>query len=138
MKRSALFFTVVPMAAIVAILVTQVPVVWRPIHIFGLALLIPAAVLLVVARIQLGNSFSVTPQAISLVTHGLYSRIRNPVYVFSLLVFVGLILYLNRPWFLAALLPILIMQVLRARKESLVLEQRFGDAYRQYRAHTWF
>jgi len=126
------------MVAIVALLVTQVPTVWRPIHIFGLALLIPCAVLLVIARIQLGNSFSLMPQATSLVTHGLYSRIRNPVYVFSFLVLAGLILYLDRPWFLAALLPILILQVLRARREALVLEQCFGDAYRQYRAHTWF
>lgn len=126
------------MMAIAAILVTQVPTVWGPIHIFGLALLIPCAVLLVIARIQLGNSFSVMPQATTLVTHGLYSRIRNPVYVFSLLVLAGLILYLNRPWFLPALLPLFVLQVFRARREAVVLEQCFGDAYRQYRAHTWF
>lgn len=79
MKPSAHFVTVVPMVAIALILFTQAPAAWRPIHIAGLVLLIPGATLLTLARIQLGNAFSVTPQATFLVTQGLYSRIRNPV-----------------------------------------------------------
>jgi len=35
--------------------------------------------------LPVGQSFSVTPQARELVTHGLYSKIRNPIYVFSAL-----------------------------------------------------
>jgi len=138
MKPSALFFTIFPIVAIATLLFTQAPAVWRPIHIVGLALLIPGTTLLVLARIQLGNAFSITPQATSLVTHGLYSRIRNPVYVFSSLLVAGLILFLNRPWFLLALIPLLILQVFRAGREARVLEARFGHAYRQYRARTWF
>jgi protein-S-isoprenylcysteine O-methyltransferase Ste14 len=138
MKPSALVVTVIPMAAIALVLFTQAPAIWRPIHILGLALLLPSAILLVLARIQLGNSFSITPQATALVTQGLYSRIRNPVYVFGLLMLAGLILYLNRPLFLALLLPVLIVQVIRAGREARVLEAKFGDAYRQYRAQTWF
>jgi protein-S-isoprenylcysteine O-methyltransferase Ste14 len=30
------------------------------------------------------------------------------------------------------------MQVWRARNEARVLEAKFGDTYRQYRAKTWF
>jgi protein-S-isoprenylcysteine O-methyltransferase Ste14 len=30
------------------------------------------------------------------------------------------------------------MQIMRARKESQVLEAKFGDEYRAYRAQTWF
>jgi protein-S-isoprenylcysteine O-methyltransferase Ste14 len=30
------------------------------------------------------------------------------------------------------------IQVLRARKESKVLEEKFGDEYRQYKRSTWF
>jgi hypothetical protein len=52
--------------------------------------------------------------------------------------FAGLILYLNRPWLLFALVPVAIMQLARARAESRVLEERFGDEYRAYRARTWF
>ena len=38
---------------------------------------------LFIARLQLGKSFAVNPQAKELVTHGLYSKIRNPMYLFS-------------------------------------------------------
>ena len=138
MKRSARFVTVVPMVAIALILFTQAPSAWRTVHMVGLVLLIPGAILLTIARIQLGNAFSVTPQATILVTHGLYSRIRNPIYVFAMFVLSGLILFLNRPWFLLLLIPLLLLQVFRARREARLLEQRFGEAYRQYRAGTWF
>jgi protein-S-isoprenylcysteine O-methyltransferase Ste14 len=30
------------------------------------------------------------------------------------------------------------MQTIRARREAQVLEAAFGDAYREYRRHTWF
>lgn len=53
-------------------------------------------------------------------------------------VLAGLILFLNHPWFLLLLIPLLFLQVFRARREARVLEDRFGDAYRQYRARTWF
>jgi protein-S-isoprenylcysteine O-methyltransferase Ste14 len=138
MKPSTRFVTVIPMVAIAVLLFSQAPTVWRPIHIIDLALLIPSAILFILARIQLGNAFSVTPQVTSLVTHGVYWRIRNPINVFGALVLAGPILYLNRPWFRAVLLPLLILQVFRARREALVLDGHFGDAYRQYRARTWF
>jgi protein-S-isoprenylcysteine O-methyltransferase Ste14 len=105
-------------------------------RIVGLILMTPALILLTIARIQLGNSFSVAPQATQLVTHGIYSRIRNPVYVFGAFVFSGLFLFLERPLLLLFLLPVLILQIVRA--EARVLEQHFGEQYRQYGSTTWF
>jgi protein-S-isoprenylcysteine O-methyltransferase Ste14 len=36
------------------------------------------------------------------------------------------------------LLVVAPLQAMRARKEARVLEEKFGDAYREYRARTWF
>jgi protein-S-isoprenylcysteine O-methyltransferase Ste14 len=91
-----------------------------------------------VARYQLGMSFSITPQAKQLVTHGLYSKIRNPIYVFGGVMFVGLILVLQNPVLWIVLAVVVTAQTVRARREARVLEAAFGDAYREYRKKTWF
>lgn len=138
MKRSALFVTVVPLLAITYIVIQFVPAIWSPTRIAGLAILIAGMALVTLARIQLANSFSITPQATKLVTHGIYSRIRNPVYVFSAIALAGLVLYLDLPYLFWLFLILVPMQILRARAEGRLLEQHFGDQYRQYKATTWF
>jgi protein-S-isoprenylcysteine O-methyltransferase Ste14 len=104
----------------------------------GLVLAIAAFVCWSVARIQLGKSFSVRAKATELVTRGIYSKIRNPVYVFGTIFIVGVILWTGRTIWLLALLAIVPMQVMRAKKEAQVLEAKFGAAYRAYREKTWF
>jgi protein-S-isoprenylcysteine O-methyltransferase Ste14 len=138
MKRSALMVTIVPPVAIAFLVYEFAHPPWTPLRIAGLVLLIPGVVLLTTARIQLGNSFSFAPQATQLVIHGLYSRIRNPVYVFGAFVFTGLFLFLERPLLLVLLVPVSILQITRARAEARVLEGHFGEQYRQYKAKTWF
>ena len=92
----------------------------------------------IVSRYTLGRSFSVAPKATELVTSGIYSRIRNPIYVAGVIFLLGLVLIVGRPELLAVLLVIVAMQILRARREAAVLEAKFGDAYREYRKRTWF
>lgn len=70
---------------------------WTPTRIAGVVIGLPSLALLVLARIELGSSFSVRPTAQTLVTHGLYSRIRNPIYVFGGLLIAGVFLYINKP-----------------------------------------
>jgi protein-S-isoprenylcysteine O-methyltransferase Ste14 len=132
MNRGALMVTVVPLIAIAWIVYEFAHPPWTQLRIAGLVLLIVAIILLTVSRLQLGNSFSLTPQARKLVTHGIYSRIRNPIYFFGTFVFVGIFLFLERPLLLLLVVPVLILQVTRARAE------RFGDEYRRYTASTWF
>lgn len=50
----------------------------------------------------------------------------------------GLILAIGRPWWLLILLVLAPMQMVRARKEARVLEEKFGEEYREYRRRTWF
>ncbi|MGA9804899.1 MAG: isoprenylcysteine carboxylmethyltransferase family protein [Terriglobales bacterium] len=92
----------------------------------------------ILARYTLGRSFSVVPKATELVTSGIYSRIRNPIYVSGMILLVGIVLILWRPELLIILLVLIPMQIIRARREAAVLEAKFGDAYREYRQRTWF
>ncbi len=111
---------------------------WDTARYIGLAMAAPAVVLLLVARYQLGKSFAVSAQARVLVTHGLYAKIRNPIYVFSALLISGFAIAMHVPQFLLVLLVIIPVQIIRARREARVLEEKFGDEYRAYRAQTWF
>jgi protein-S-isoprenylcysteine O-methyltransferase Ste14 len=111
---------------------------WTLLRVAGLVLAIPAFVLWVTARIQLGRSFAVRAEAKELVTHGLYSKIRNPIYVFGALFITGFLLLINKPLWLLVLAAIIPLQIYRAKVEAKVLEAKFGDAYRAYRSKTWF
>jgi protein-S-isoprenylcysteine O-methyltransferase Ste14 len=114
------------------------PPEWAAMEIAGLSLLVIGFVLWTVARFQLGKSLAVTAQAQQLVTRGLYSKIRNPIYVFGSCVVAGLILTLGRPIWLLVFVIVIPLQLWRAGKEARVLEAAFGDDYRKYRAGTWF
>ena len=92
----------------------------------------------ILARYTLGRSFSVTARATALVTRGIYSRIRNPIYISGEIFLAGLVLILWRLDLLIILLVIAPVQIIRARREAAVLEGKFGDAYREYRKRTWF
>jgi protein-S-isoprenylcysteine O-methyltransferase Ste14 len=139
MNPGAAFVTFVPPIAFAILMIATFRMApWTPLRIAGAAMAVAGLALLTVARLQLGNSFSITPQAKRLVTHGLYSRIRHPVYIFGWLAISGLILYLNKPKFLLMMVLLVPMQVARARAEERVLAQHFGEAYAAYRAGTWF
>jgi protein-S-isoprenylcysteine O-methyltransferase Ste14 len=133
-----LFFQCCVAALAIFVMLFLGPKPWNWAHWFGLAIAVPALVLLLVARFQLGKSFSITPQARKLVTHGIYSKIRNPIYFFGELVMVGFFTVLHRPILLVVPAIVAPIQILRVRKESKVLEEKFGDEYRQYKQSTWF
>lgn len=111
---------------------------WTANEIAGTAIAIPALCLWTLARLQLGEAFAIGAKAKTLVTHGLYSKIKNPVYVFGGILVAGILIFLGRPAFFLLLLVLIPMQWIRARKERAVLEAKFGDEYRQYRKRTWF
>jgi protein-S-isoprenylcysteine O-methyltransferase Ste14 len=134
------FFQVVQVLAAVVLVVFIIrwPGPWDGSRIVGSILIVIGTAMVFTARSQLGKSFSVTPQARSLVTRGIYSKIRNPIYTFGLLAFLGLALIVHRRvlwWLFAALVP---LQIFRAHKEAKVLQAKFGDSYQEYRRKTWF
>jgi protein-S-isoprenylcysteine O-methyltransferase Ste14 len=111
---------------------------WPALRIAAAIVAVTGYVLFVTARLQLGNSFAVSPQAKELVTHGLYSRIRNPIYVFVGVMWLGLIVALPLYWLFIPFLVLLVAQVLRSRREAKVLQERYGQKYLDYRKQTWF
>ena len=94
--------------------------------------------LLALARVQLGQAFSVQAKATTLVTNGLYSRIRNPIYIFGGLTIAGFMLWVNLPWLLLIFVVMIPMQVWRSGVEARVLEKKFGAEYLEYKKKTWF
>jgi protein-S-isoprenylcysteine O-methyltransferase Ste14 len=111
---------------------------WTAWRIAGIAIAAPAFLLFLAARIELGRAFSVQAKATTLVTTGLYSRIRNPIYFFGAILVLGFIIWLGRPWWLLIFVVIIPLQVVRSRKEEQVLTEKFGAAYLDYKQKTWF
>lgn len=111
---------------------------WNAPRYVGTALAILGVSFIGLARYQLGKSFSVKAEAHELVTTGLYSKIRNPIYVFGMIMLVGMVLILQQPVGWLVIVAGVLGQTIRARREARVLEDAFGDAYREYRRKTWF
>ena len=100
--------------------------------------MVPSLFLWALARLQLGMSFSGEARATALVTHGLYAKIRNPIYVFGGIFIAGLIVFVGFYYLMLVFLIIIPVQYGRFRREEAVLEAAFGDEYRTYRRQTWF
>jgi protein-S-isoprenylcysteine O-methyltransferase Ste14 len=90
------------------------------------------------ARKQLGDAFSARPEARKLVTSGIYSKIRHPVYVFGSVAWVGALLPMLGWQALIVGLIIVAIEIVRARREERVMAAMFGPEYADYRSRTWF
>lgn len=107
-------------------------------HFAGVTITLVAFAFWLVARVQLGNAFSVAPKASYLVQSGVYSKLRHPVYYFSIAAVAGIGLYV---WSIFALVPtigLVLLEVYRIQKEEKLLEQEFGKQYTDYKQKTWF
>jgi len=72
-----------------------------------------------------------------LVTTGIHGWSRNPIYVGMLLVYAGIGVAARSPWVLILVLPLFV--ILRygvVAREEAYLERRFGETYRDYKAHV--
>src|SRR5579884_2934612 len=95
--RAHLVLSLVVGAATAYMALIMAPKAWTAERVAGVCMATVSFALWSVARFQLGKSFAVRAQAKHLVTHGLYSKIRNPIYVFGSLFIFGYILLLGRP-----------------------------------------
>jgi len=105
---------------------------------FWIVWTVVAFVLQFASGLTLGRSWSAKPEARRLVTHGLYRRIRNPLYFFNLLFLTGLFMAVGYPRLFLSFFVLIPIQIARAKAEAKVLEKAFGNQYRRYRQGTWF
>jgi protein-S-isoprenylcysteine O-methyltransferase Ste14 len=137
MKANLLTLGIVIIAAVM-FLIEMPEIVWSVAKVIGAVMIAISLPLFVLARWQLGNSFSIQAKATTLVTTGLYSRIRNPIYLFGGLLVAGVSLFLS-PWGpLVVALLIVPLQIYRSRNEERVLARAFGEEYERYKSKTWF
>ncbi len=74
----------------------------------------------------------------ALVTTGLYSKFRHPVYYASVLAVVGLCLFSGSELMYGALVFLIALELLRIRREEKLLQATFGQEYKRYKLSTWF
>jgi len=133
---------VIPVAAVVVLLTAAFSFTqWATeaqCLIVGIGLVAIALPLTLLSRVQLGRAFAVGPKATTLVTSGLYSKIPHPMYVFLDLALLGIVIAVRVPGLLGLLATLVVIQAWQSTREAKVLEDAFGEQYREYRARTWW
>lgn len=110
----------------------------QPHHIIGSIVTLLAFTLWIIARVQLGNSFTIGAHAKKLVTVGVYSKLRHPVYYFSIFAIVGLAIFTWSIYMTILVILLIMIEIIRIRQEEQVLEKTFGKDYIKYKQTTWF
>jgi protein-S-isoprenylcysteine O-methyltransferase Ste14 len=73
----------------------------------------------------------------ALVVDGIYGRTRNPLYLGTTLVYLGLSVAAGSLWAIVLVVPLLwVINVGVVAREERYLERKFGDAYRAYKARV--
>ncbi len=100
----------------------------------GWALIISGASVVALAQRQMGTSWRVgiDPRPTTLVTHGLFSLVRNPIFAGVLLLLLGVVLLTPSPWTISGWLHALLLVALQARLEEEHLARVHGPRYLDY------
>ena len=107
--------------------------------IIGMALIIIGLIIMLVGQVTLWRNYSGTVVIRvdhQLITHGIYSFTRNPIYLGGIMVVTGL------PVYAASLYGFLVMLILipiilnRIRLEEKLLTEEFQDAFQKYKETT--
>ncbi len=102
----------------------------------GVALLILGVILVAQARREFrryGQPTDPGQPTDKIVTTGVFSFSRNPLYLGGIVILVGLALVLNWPWLIALLLPaVVVCHYILIVPEERYLSDKFGEEYRLY------
>ncbi len=106
-----------------------------PWQMVAVALLLVGGLGSAVVLARLGKSFSIMPEARSLVTSGPYRWARHPLYVLEFLTLLGTTIQFAQPWAAMLALGVTVLQVLRTVFEERVLRAAYPE-YESYRARV--
>lgn len=71
------------------------------------------------------------------ITSGPYAFSRNPMYVAWTLMYLAIAILVNTWWLIVFIpIPLLVTHFYDVRREERQLEEKFGEAYRQYRSQV--
>lgn len=133
---------VLPMAfCAVAFMYFVLTIVLIPIHLYhvvGALVALVSFMMWITASMQFTDSFSKAPSQNHLVATGLYRKFRHPVYYFSVTALVGINIFMWTLTLMPLVVALVVVQVVRIRKEDKVLSEAFGRKYRGYKRRTWF
>jgi protein-S-isoprenylcysteine O-methyltransferase Ste14 len=84
-----------------------------------------------------GTNIPPTLPTTALVVDGIYRRTRNPLYLGTTLIYLGLGVAAGSLWAVVLVVPLLwVINVGVVAREERYLERKFGDAYRAYKARV--
>lgn len=109
----------------------------------GLLLVFALPILLMAFREMIRNKTTIHPggSTTTIVSNGIYTYTRNPMYLALTLMYVGGCIATNAYWGLLLLIPLLIIvQKGIIEREERYLTRKFGDDYLRYKAQVrrWF
>ena len=107
--------------------------------IVGLALIVIGFPIVLVAHITLRGFYSSTlviRKDHQLITHGIYHFTRHPIYLGTIMVFIGLQVFVSSLYGLLTMSALIPVFLNRIRIEERMLTDEFGDAYRTYKETT--
>ena len=121
------------------------PIAWMNssvLMMIGIALLVLALIWVLVAQLQMGDSWRIgidEESKSALVQHGLFGVSRNPIFLGMLVMLVGLLLLLPTAVTLTITVLGFVLIHVQVRLEEAFLTEKYGEDYRKYQmnVHRW-
>lgn len=92
------------------------------------------------AKISIGENWDAgygTPKIKNLVTSGIYSKIRHPMYLGINFTLIGLMFLYHKIWFIIIVTLIVLYFFRRMHTEDKYLTKKLGKRYQEYKKKTW-
>ena len=104
----------------------------------GLIIFILGVIIWALAKTAMGKTaINITPE--KFVSKGIYSKLRHPMYLALIIMFIGLCLMFNSIVGMVLLaLGIIPWHIYRVKAEEKAMIDKFGDQYTEYIKRTWF